>query len=76
MTEGRDSWLELLPIRDTDATIWEVMVACPECRMRQTFRGTGSEIGDAAEEWKKGHQCAAHLMRGAGGTKKRRLETS
>jgi hypothetical protein len=65
MTEDRNSWLELLPIRDTDATIWEVMVACPECRMRQTFRGTESEIGDAAEAWKKGHQCAAHLMRGA-----------
>jgi hypothetical protein len=30
MTEDRDSWLELLPIRDTDATISEVMVACPE----------------------------------------------
>ena len=63
MTEDRDSWLELLPIRDTDATIWDVVVACLECRMRQTFRGTESEIGDAAEAWKKGHQCAAHLKR-------------
>jgi hypothetical protein len=59
MTEDRDSWLEHLPIRDTDATIWEVMVACPECRMRQTFWGTEPEIGEAAVVWKKGHQCAS-----------------
>jgi hypothetical protein len=26
MTEDRDSWFELLPIHDTDATIWEVVV--------------------------------------------------
>jgi hypothetical protein len=60
MTENRDSWLELLPIHDADATIWEVVVACPECGMRQTFRGTGSEISDAAEVWQKGHQCVPH----------------
>jgi hypothetical protein len=60
MTEDRDSWLELLPVRDTDATVWKVVVACPECGMRQTFRGTEPEIGDAAEAWKIGHQCAAH----------------
>lgn len=52
-------WPELLPIYDADATIWEVVVGCPECHMRQTFRGTELEIGDAAEAWKKGHQCAA-----------------
>jgi hypothetical protein len=73
MTEDRDSWLELLPIRDTDATIWEVIVACPECGIRQDFRGTGPEIGDAAEAWKKGHQCAVPmLMRGRGGAEKRK----
>lgn len=60
MTKDRDSWLELLEIHDADATIWEVVVACPECGMRQNFRGTESEIGDSAEAWKKGHQCAAH----------------
>jgi hypothetical protein len=60
MTEDRDSWLELLPIHDADVTIWEVVVACPECGMRQSFRGTGQEIGDAAEVWQKGHRREAH----------------
>lgn len=59
MTEYRDSWLELLQIHDAAATIWEVVVACPECGMRQDFRGTESEIGDAATTWKIGHRCAA-----------------
>jgi len=59
VTEDRDSWLELLQIRDADATIWEVVVACPGCGMRQDFRGTDSEIGEAAGAWKKVHQCAA-----------------
>ena len=59
MTEDRDSWLELLEIRDADAPMWEVVVACPECGMQQSFRGTESEIVDSAEAWKKGHQCAA-----------------
>ena len=59
MTDDRGSWLELLEIHDADATIWEVVVACPECGMRQNFRGTESEISDSAEAWKKGHQCAA-----------------
>jgi len=59
VTEDRDSWLELLETRDADATIWDVVVACPECGMRQDFRGTDAEIGEAAEAWKKGHQCAA-----------------
>jgi hypothetical protein len=59
MIKDGDSWLELLEIHDADATIWEVVVACPECGTQQTFRGTGSEIGDAAEAWKIGHQCAA-----------------
>ena len=59
MTEDWDSWLELLEVPDGDATIWEVVVACPQCGMRQDFRGTGSEIGEAAGAWKKGHQCAA-----------------
>jgi hypothetical protein len=57
--EDRNSWLELLETRDADATIWDVVVACPACGMRQDFRGTGAEIGEAAETWKKGHQCAA-----------------
>jgi hypothetical protein len=56
MTENRDSWLELLEINDAAATIWEVVVACPECGMRQPFRGTEQEIGDAAEAWQKGHR--------------------
>jgi hypothetical protein len=77
MTENRDSWLELLPIHDADATIWEVVVACPECGMRQTFRGTGSEISDAAEVWQKGHQCVPHAdAKGAAAHKRERLETS
>ena len=58
MIEDGDSWLELLPIHDADATRWNVVVACPQCGMRQAFRGTGSEIGDDAAAWKKGHQCA------------------
>jgi hypothetical protein len=61
MIEDGDSWLELLPIHDANATIWEVVVACPECGTRQTFRGTGQGIGDAAEVWQKGHQCTAHV---------------
>jgi hypothetical protein len=61
MIEDGDRWLELLPVHDADATVWEVVVACPECRMRQDFWGTESEIGDAAEAWKKGHQCAAQV---------------
>jgi hypothetical protein len=44
VTEDRDSWLELLEIHAADATIWEVVVACPECGMRQNFRGIESEI--------------------------------
>ena len=59
MTEDRDSWLQLLKVDDADATIWEVVVACPKCGMRQDFRGTEPEIGDAAEAWKEGQQCAA-----------------
>lgn len=59
MTEDRDSWLELREIYDADATVWDVVVACPRCGMRQDFRGTESEIGDAAEAWKKGHQGVA-----------------
>lgn len=39
MTEDWDSWLELLEVPDGDATIWEVVVACPQCGMRQDFRG-------------------------------------
>jgi hypothetical protein len=39
--------------------MWAVVVACAQCGMRQVFRGTEHEIGDAAEVWKKGHQCVA-----------------
>src|SRR6516165_10644989 len=35
MTEDKDSWLELLEIRDADAAVWELVVACPQCRMWQ-----------------------------------------
>jgi hypothetical protein len=59
VTEDRDSWLELLEIRDADAAMWEVVVACPECGTRQNFRGTESEIVASAGAWKKAHQCAA-----------------
>jgi hypothetical protein len=60
MTEDRDSWLELLPIHDADATIWEVVVACPECGMRRALRGTEPEIAAAAEVWQEGHRRAVH----------------
>jgi hypothetical protein len=62
VTEDRDNWLELLEIHAADVTLWEVVVACPECGMRQNFRGIESEIGDAAEAWKKRHQCAGPIL--------------
>ena len=60
MAEHAGRWPELLPVYDADAAIWEVVVACPECGMRQTLRGTEVEILDAAEVWQKGHQRDAH----------------
>ena len=59
MTDDTDSWFELVAIGDADAAMWAVAVACAQCGMRQVFRGTEHEIGDAAEVWKKGHQCVA-----------------
>jgi hypothetical protein len=63
-------WPALLPVDSADATvaasrvsrgarIFEVVVACAACGVRQTFWGTVQEIGDAAEVWQRGHPCAA-----------------
>jgi hypothetical protein len=38
--------------------MFEVVVACADCDARQTFGGAVQEIGDAAEVWQQGHQCA------------------
>jgi hypothetical protein len=65
-------WPALLPVGNADATvaaprvsqgarIFEVLVACAKCGVRQTFWGTVQEIGAAAEVWQQGHQCAARL---------------
>jgi hypothetical protein len=71
MTEdAAGRWPVLLPVGNADGTvaaarvcqgarIFEVMVACAGCGVRQTFWGTVLEIGDAAEVWQRGHQCAA-----------------
>lgn len=70
-------WPALLPADNADATVAasqvaqdtpmiEVVVACAGCGVRQTFWGTVPEIGDVAEVWQKGHQCAARL--GASGS--------
>ena len=73
MTEdAAGRWPVLLPVGNVDGTvaaarvfqgarIFEVMVACAKCGVRQTFWGTVPEIGDAAEVWQEGHQCAAPL---------------
>jgi hypothetical protein len=64
-------WSALLPVDNADATgaaprvshgarIFEVVVACAKCGVRQTFSGTVPEIGAAAEVWQQGHQYAAH----------------
>jgi hypothetical protein len=72
MTEDAASrWPAPLPVGNADTTlaaawvspgrrIFEVMVACGKCGVRQTFWGTVPEIGDAAEVWQRGHQCAVH----------------
>jgi hypothetical protein len=65
-------WALLLPLHNADATataaasqvspgapIFEVVVACADCGVRQSFGGTVQEIGVAAEVWKQGHQCPA-----------------
>jgi hypothetical protein len=71
MTEGSASrWPALLPAGNADGPVaaprvcqgahrFEVVVACAKCGVRQTFRGTVPGIGDAAEVWQQGHQCAA-----------------
>ena len=73
MTEDAAArWPALLSAGNADATvaaprlsqgapIFEVVVACTDCGVRQTFWGTMPEIGAAAEAWKQGHQCAARL---------------
>jgi hypothetical protein len=72
MTESSAGrWPALLSVGNADVTvaapwvshggrIFEVVVACAECGVRQTFWGTVQEIGDAAEVWQRGHLCAAH----------------
>jgi hypothetical protein len=76
MTEdAAGRWPALLPADNADATVaaprvshgaplFEVVVACAECGVRQTFRGTVPEIGVAAEMWQQGHRCAARLGEG------------
>jgi hypothetical protein len=65
-------WPALLPAGNADGTvaaarvcqgerIFEVMVACAKCGVRQTFWGSVPEIGDAAEVWQQGHYCASGL---------------
>lgn len=65
-------WPALLPAGNADAAvaaarasqgapIFEVVAACTACGVRQIFRGTAREIGDAAEMWQQGHSCAARL---------------
>jgi hypothetical protein len=44
--------------------IFEVVVACAKCGVRQTFCGTVPEIGDAAEVWQERHCCVARLGQG------------
>ena len=76
MTEdAAGRWPALLPIGNADGTvaaprvfqgerIFEVMVACAKCGVRQTFCGTVPEIGDTAEVWQEGHWCVARLGQG------------
>jgi hypothetical protein len=73
MTENAvGRWPALQPVGNADATVaaprvsqrasmFEVVVACAECGLRQGLWGTVQEIGAAAEVWKQGHQCAARL---------------
>ena len=42
------------------APVFHVVIACPECGMRRTLRGTEPEIVTAAEVWQEGHRRAAH----------------
>ena len=60
MAEHTDHWPELLLIYDTHSARWDVVVRCPECGMRHTFRGTEREIGDAVETWHYDHRRDAH----------------
>jgi hypothetical protein len=73
MTEdAAGRWPALVPAGNADATVaalqvshaapvFEVVAACTDCGVRQTFWGTVPEIGIAAEVWKQAHQCAARL---------------
>jgi hypothetical protein len=40
--------------------MFEVVVACAKCGVRQALRGTVPEIAAAAELWQKGHQRGSH----------------
>jgi hypothetical protein len=46
--------------RSKVALVYGVRVACRECGMQQTFRGTIAEIGDAAEIWSSQHRRTTH----------------
>lgn len=37
----------------------ELVAACHTCNEQHTFRGTPSEIADAAKSWSQTHQCTA-----------------
>jgi hypothetical protein len=66
MTEDKDSWLELLEIRDADAAVWELVVACPQCRMWQAFRGLNLRSGTLPRRGRTGISAPAHAdARGA-----------
>jgi hypothetical protein len=49
------------PLSPPDAApVFHVVIACPDCGMRRTLRGTEPEIVTAAEVWQEGHRRAAH----------------
>jgi hypothetical protein len=48
-----------LPPSDA-ASVFHVVIGCPQCGTRRTLQGTEPEIVAAAEVWQEGHQRAAH----------------
>jgi hypothetical protein len=87
MTEGAAGrWPAPLPISNAEAAvaaprvcqgahIFEVVVACAQCGVRQTFCGTVPEIGDAAEVWQRGHHCAGRLGQSGSAALAKRYDT-
>jgi hypothetical protein len=41
--------------------MYSVRIACPRCRVQQTFCGTLPEIGDAVQVWNSKHHLTAHI---------------